>query len=1069
MHPDWVPPSPAKVPFDPDGFLYLLSESPHDSPLPPESADTFNEQLQTTVERLSSMSEDTSIPEQVRIHTQLLNLAENFFHIASAYGKAIISEMNLPPSEKTIKPDPSFSGIAGGTKYLVHGILFKFAVDTHGLFGSDAASAKAAKCELKGLIHYYEMSVSDIYFPMIAIVDYLGHRLVATSLLPINSQTLIYGSSDGGRTVHNQSCILSERMAEASRRMNLKPHVCGHVSAPPQGVQVLSSPTDLEGHRGTDGRFYLIDFARIFPPEAPLSFLPPAVAALFDTRMAVQVGQPKNPHLYQLLRPELVRQWPEPLCSDAFSGFIAQDPEQHNHNMACVQATSFMLTTLTETCAKEFLWAVAEQMIHNKVTDTVVSQYLHRRGVNLRHIGIVLRHIPLNGTKESEYSIRLLLLEALFRVLKHSIFRDHRLQLKRARLPSQVPFLQLIISQLNSMLGKDSGSEFFWGTLIPQHLAFRFNIDLAPIITHYHSLVASSSSSSTSSPTLSTSSKYSFSTEAIFLRSLLLSRFDHGTSSGKVMLFRRLSRDLGVQYSNQFLNLLDTHENVQWDNHADLDLMDILSVSGRVVSTNLIASVRATLFRFKAQLCPDRSHAFTHLSAAAMHYEEALKSTPNSASLLRCLASTLVDRLDLLFPSQFAALPVQDAAVIKLDQIFLRAIDAASERMRKTHTINNKVSLKYTSTPASLLADYASFLSRCSRSARAEDFFLRALENDASSVRTLCLYSQFLVSIGSFAEAERFMLRATRICDSSASRKPKNTATRSFCSYGNLAITPPSGKFPSTPPSISEPNLLVAKHHIKPPQGTASALRTAYVAAHNLLCAFTMPDQLVWSTAHHPESCKASSGIFKPASLAQAPEVQIPGGSVSHAHFPEEQLHKLFAVVGMRSSPAQVLSFLFTPREWAHLSVPGFVVKDSMSIPPSASRPMTRLLHLAFPCSPQVVALLFHMEKTTNGDFVLSVTTDTPQPFEGPPPFKTSCAGFYIKSLKKSHRKPKIATLVYGLFHISADGIALDFLRHLFSRLKAAIDGYSPASDCSSADIDWIFLESPERPIQPKE
>ena len=36
-----------------------------------------------------------------------------------------------------------------------------------------------------------------------------------------------------------------------------------------QQKKLLSTPTDIEGHRGKDGRFYVLDFARVFPPEHP--------------------------------------------------------------------------------------------------------------------------------------------------------------------------------------------------------------------------------------------------------------------------------------------------------------------------------------------------------------------------------------------------------------------------------------------------------------------------------------------------------------------------------------------------------------------------------------------------------------------------------------------------------------------------------------------------------------------------------------------------------------------------------------------------------------------------------
>jgi len=40
---------------------------------------------------------------------------------------------------------------AGGIKYVSHNILFKFAVDDQGLYGSDEYAMKAASHELRGL------------------------------------------------------------------------------------------------------------------------------------------------------------------------------------------------------------------------------------------------------------------------------------------------------------------------------------------------------------------------------------------------------------------------------------------------------------------------------------------------------------------------------------------------------------------------------------------------------------------------------------------------------------------------------------------------------------------------------------------------------------------------------------------------------------------------------------------------------------------------------------------------------------------------------------------------------
>lgn len=49
-----------------------------------------------------------------------------------------------------------------------------------------------------------------------------GFRLVASSILPISHQTLVYGSSDMGKTVKNENKVLSKLMEKAGRKMNIK-------------------------------------------------------------------------------------------------------------------------------------------------------------------------------------------------------------------------------------------------------------------------------------------------------------------------------------------------------------------------------------------------------------------------------------------------------------------------------------------------------------------------------------------------------------------------------------------------------------------------------------------------------------------------------------------------------------------------------------------------------------------------------------------------------------------------------------------------------------------------------
>lgn len=85
---------------------------------------------------------------------------------------------------------------------------------------------------------------------------------------------LIYGSKDAARTVHADVPVLNKAMErvcyfaclfslliQIGRALNLAAH---HVGDQPEPLYLCG---DIEGHLGQDGKFYCLDFARVFPPE----------------------------------------------------------------------------------------------------------------------------------------------------------------------------------------------------------------------------------------------------------------------------------------------------------------------------------------------------------------------------------------------------------------------------------------------------------------------------------------------------------------------------------------------------------------------------------------------------------------------------------------------------------------------------------------------------------------------------------------------------------------------------------------------------------------------------------
>ncbi len=176
----------------------------------------------------------------------------------------IIDELHLPLDQRTYVPAKSVGGIAGGEKYIINGIFFKIARDVRGIYGGDEFSMKSCSLERTGNLAYLSLSLPKLRVPLSTLIDYLGYRVLATSLLPLSTNSLVYGSPDGGDTVLFKSPTCNALMREAGRRLNLKGHFGGRDRTKP-----IYACTDIEVHTGRDDQFYIIDAARTTPPEAP--------------------------------------------------------------------------------------------------------------------------------------------------------------------------------------------------------------------------------------------------------------------------------------------------------------------------------------------------------------------------------------------------------------------------------------------------------------------------------------------------------------------------------------------------------------------------------------------------------------------------------------------------------------------------------------------------------------------------------------------------------------------------------------------------------------------------------
>jgi hypothetical protein len=199
-------------------------------------------------------------------------ISSEFALAASNIATVIIEEFHLLAVQKSIKAVAA-GGIAGGEKYMQGGIFFKFALDIHNLYGGNEAAQKSASHELKGMRAFFGSGVKGLDCPLVVIIDYLGYRIMATSLLPLAKNSLVYGSQDQCRTVHSSNEMCNKLMEIAGEKLNLKPHKVGPAESPVE----LVGPGDIEVHMASltnKTQFFVLDTARTAPAEAPTQQLP---------------------------------------------------------------------------------------------------------------------------------------------------------------------------------------------------------------------------------------------------------------------------------------------------------------------------------------------------------------------------------------------------------------------------------------------------------------------------------------------------------------------------------------------------------------------------------------------------------------------------------------------------------------------------------------------------------------------------------------------------------------------------------------------------------------------------
>uniref|UniRef100_A0A3P8VJT2 Clustered mitochondria homolog n=1 Tax=Cynoglossus semilaevis TaxID=244447 RepID=A0A3P8VJT2_CYNSE len=221
----------------------------------------WNEELQGSRELPRNSLQERLLRDQTVFKT-----SSDFVAVATRGAVAVIdgSVMPLNPS------DPPHMQM-----FIWKNLFFSLGFDVsehYQSLGGDAAAHAAALCDLRGVEAYTRVDTPGLHTLGTALVDYKGIRVIAQILVPgileKNQDQVVYGSNDCGATVSTHPRFL-ELLDKTSKSLRVQRHLV----LDQNNVSVeLCSAVETKGIVGNDGRCYILDLLRTFPPDLNFQF-----------------------------------------------------------------------------------------------------------------------------------------------------------------------------------------------------------------------------------------------------------------------------------------------------------------------------------------------------------------------------------------------------------------------------------------------------------------------------------------------------------------------------------------------------------------------------------------------------------------------------------------------------------------------------------------------------------------------------------------------------------------------------------------------------------------------------
>ncbi|CAG0889278.1 unnamed protein product [Cyprideis torosa] len=233
-----------------DAFSSKLGYEEH---IPGQTRD-WNEELQATRELPRK-----NIPDRLLRERAIFKVHSDFVTAANRGAVAVIdgNVMAINPGE-----EPKMH------MFIWNNIFFSLGFDVRDHYKELGGDAAAHRNDLLGVRVYSNVDLEGLYTLGTVVIDYRGYRVTAQSIIPgilerEQEQSVVYGSIDFGKTIVTHDKY-RELLSKAGSQLKILPHSV--VNAKGESVELCSS-VECKGIIGNDGRHYILDLLRTFPPD----------------------------------------------------------------------------------------------------------------------------------------------------------------------------------------------------------------------------------------------------------------------------------------------------------------------------------------------------------------------------------------------------------------------------------------------------------------------------------------------------------------------------------------------------------------------------------------------------------------------------------------------------------------------------------------------------------------------------------------------------------------------------------------------------------------------------------